>query len=225
MCNFKLAFKLRAGLALLVLSWATPGFPETLTRAERPDVKIGDSTVFRDLNIKTGEKRDTSFVATTIDSDRVVSETSGSTSGTRTYTRDLNPVEIKTGELVTSTFKPFWPYLQFPLEVGRMWDMPFEAEFMARPVNRDAKWQWKARVVALEAVTVPAGTFQAFKIEYDGSFTTRQGGQSWTGTHKETAWFAPELQRIVKRDFEQSAPSRNFLDHHVIELVSFKPAP
>ena len=72
---------------------------------------------------------------------------------------------------------------------------------------------------------MPAGTFQTFKIEYDGSFATRQGGKSWTGTHKEAAWFAPELNRIVKRDFEQSVPSRNLLDHHVIELLSFKPAP
>jgi hypothetical protein len=76
--------------------------------------------------------------------------------------------------------------------------------------------------VTEEAVTVPAGTFQAFKIEYDASFATRQGNQSFTGTHKETAWFAPELQRFVKREFEQAVPSRNFLDHHVIELLSFK---
>jgi hypothetical protein len=225
MCNFKLAFKLRAGLAFLVVSWATPGLPETLSRAERPDLKVGDSTVYRNLNVRTGEKRDTAFVITMIDADTIVNETSGSTSGTRTFTRDFNPVEIKTGELVNATFKPFWPYLQFPLEVGRTWDIPFEAQFMVRPANRDAKWRWKARVVASEAVTVPAGTFQAFKIEYDGSFSTRQGGQSWTGTHKETAWFAPELQHIVKRDFEASVPSRNFLDHQVIELLSIKPAP
>jgi hypothetical protein len=175
-------FKLRAGLTILVLSWATPCLAEALPRAERPDVKIGDSTVFRDLDVRTGEKRDTSFVVTMIGADKIVSETSGSTSGARTFTRDFNPVEIKSGELVTSTFKPFWPHLQFPLEVGRKWDIPFEVEVMARPANRNAKWQLKSHVVAAEAVTVPAGTFQAFKIEYDGSFTTRQGSKSWTGT-------------------------------------------
>jgi hypothetical protein len=218
-------FKLRAGLTILMLSWAAPCLAETLPRAERPDVKVGDSTVFRDLDVQTGEKRDTSFVVTMIDADKIVSETSGSTSGARTFTRDFNPIEIKTGEFVTSTFKPFWPYLQFPLEVGRKWDIPFEVEVMARPANRNAKWQLKAHVVATEAVTVPAGTFQAFKIEYDGSFTARQGSKSWTGTQKEAAWFAPELKRIVKRDFEQLVPSNKFLDHHVIELLSFKPTP
>jgi hypothetical protein len=218
-------FKLRAGLTILLLSWATPGLPQVLSPAERPNVKIGDSTVFRDLNVRTGEKRDTSFVIIRIDPDKIVSETSGSTSGTRTFTRDFNPVEIKTGESVASRFKPFWPYLQFPLQVGREWAIPFEVEASARPANRNAKWQWKARVVAAEAVTVPAGTFQAFKIEYDGSFATRQGNKSWTGTSKEVAWFAPELNRIVKHDFEQSVPSRHLLEHHVIELLSLKPAP
>jgi hypothetical protein len=218
-------FKLRAGLAVLALAWSTPCLAQALPRAERPEVKVGDSTVFRDLNVKTGEKRDTAFVVTMISADRIVSETSGSTSGARTWTRDFNPVETKTGEIVTFTVKPFWPYLQFPLEVGRTWDIPFEVEAMARPDTRHAKWQWKARVVAAEAVTVPAGTFGVLKIEYEGRFASRQGSETWTGTHKETAWFAPALQRIVKRESEQAVPARNSLEHHVIELLSFKPAP
>jgi hypothetical protein len=219
---------LRAGpalSALLALSWSAPGLAQALPRAERPVPKVGDSTVYRDLTVRTGEKRDTTFVVIAVDAERIVSETGGSTSGTRTFNRDFNPVETKTGEVVTFIAKPFWAYLQFPLEVGRKWDIPFEAEVKGRPADRHAKWQWKARVTAAEAVTVPAGTFQAFKIEYDGSFATRQGNQSWTGTQKETVWFAPELGRIVKRDYEQAAPSRNFLEHHVIELLSFKAAP
>jgi len=42
---------------------------------------------------------------------------------------------------------------------------------------------------------------------------------------KETAWFAPGINRFVKRELERRAPGRNFLDHLVIELLSFKPAP
>jgi hypothetical protein len=213
--------KSRVGLVILVLSWAVPCQADPLSRAERPDLKVGDLTVYRDLDVRTGEKRDTTFVVTMVDADKIVAETSGSTSGARTFTRDHNPVEIRRGQTVISTFKPFWPYLQFPLEVGRKWDIPFEVDVAARN-QRTAKWNCSARVVTEEAVTVPAGTFQAFKIEYDASFATRQGNQSFTGTHKETAWFAPEVQRFVKREFEQAVPSRNFLDHHVIELLSFK---
>jgi hypothetical protein len=90
--------------------------------------------------------------------------------------------------------------------------------------KRDAKWQWKAQVAAVGQVMVPAGTYQAFRIEYEASFATRQGNRSWTGTHKETAWYAPQVMRIVRREFEQSAPANKFFDHHVIELLSFTPA-
>jgi hypothetical protein len=97
--------------------------------------------------------------------------------------------------------------------------------------KRNAKWRWKAKVAAAESVTVPAGTYQAFRIEYEGTFAThqenfgnRQGTRSWTGTHKEVAWYAPEIMRIVKREFQQSVPANNFFDRHVIELLSFMPA-
>ena len=165
------------------------------------------------------------MVVVMIDADKIVNETSGSTSGTRTYTRDYNLLEIKTGETVTFTARPFWASLRFPLEVGQMWDGFFESETVVRPRNRSIQWRWKANVVAAEAVIVAAGTFQAFKIEYDGRYFAHQSNQSWTGSHKETAWFAPGINRFVKRELEQRAPGRNFLDHHMIELVSFKPAP
>ena len=221
---------LRSGLSILALpilalSWATASPAETLPPAERPDPKIGDSAVFRTLDVRTGEKRETSIVVVVIDADKIVSETSGSTSGTRTYTRDFNLLEIKTGEKVTFTAKPFWASLRFPLDVGQTWDGFFESEAVLRPRNRSTQWRWKANVVAAEAVTVPAGTFQAFKIEYDGRYFAHQSNQSWTGSHKETAWFAPGINHFVKREFEQRSPGRNFLDHRVIELLSFKPAP
>ena len=85
-------------LSILELSWATACPAETLPPAERPEPKIGDSAVFRNLDLRTGEKRDTSMVIIRIDADKIVNETSGSTSGTRTYTRDYNLLEIKTGE-------------------------------------------------------------------------------------------------------------------------------
>jgi hypothetical protein len=211
-------------LPMLALSWATACPAETLAPAERPDPKLGDSAVFRNLDVRTGEKRDTALVVIMIGADRIVTEASGSTSGTRTYTRDFNLLEVKTGEKVTFTAKPFWAYLKFPLEVGQTWGGFFESESVVRPGNRSTQWRWKANVVAAEPVTVAAGTFQAFKIEYDGRYFAHLGNQSWTGSHKETAWFAPTINRFVKRELEQAAPGKNFLNHHVIELLSFKPA-
>jgi len=220
---------LRGGLAILALStlalsWATACPAQTLPPAERLDLKVGDTSVVRNLDLQTGEKRDTTIVVIMIDADKIVNETSGSTSGTRTYTRDYNLLEVKTGEKVTLTVKPFWAYLRFPLEVGQTWGGFFESESVVRPRNLSTQWRWKANVVAVEPITVAAGTFQAFKIEYDGRYFAHQGNQSWTGSHKETAWYAPAINHFVKRELEQRAPGRNFLNQHVIEPLSFKPA-
>jgi hypothetical protein len=211
-------------LTALVSMQGSPTIAQQLGRAERPEPKVGDSTVFQDHDIRSGEKKDTAFRLISIAPDKLVTEISGATSGTRTFTRDWNLIEIKTGEVVAFTYTPYMPHLQFPLELGRTWEIPFEVEVTQR-VNRSAKWQWKARVAAAEAVTVPAGTFQAYRVEYDATFATRQGNASWTGTHKETAWYAPELGRMIKRDYEQVVPANRFLDHHVIEITTFKPAP
>ena len=219
----------RGGLAIVALSIAalraTACPAETLPPAGRPDLKIGDTAVIRNLDVRTGEKRDTSLVVIMIDADKIVTEASGSTSGTRTYTRDFNLLEVKTGEKVTFTAKPFWASLRFPLDVGQTWDGFFESEAVLRPNNRNTQWRWKANVVAAEAITVPAGTFQVFKIEYDGRYFAHRGDRSWTGSYKEMGWFAPSINRFVKREVEQRSPGVNFLDHHVIELVSFKPGP
>src|SRR5262245_9275026 len=84
-----------AALPILPRAGATPCPAQTLAPAERPDPKIGDSAVYRDLDVRTGEKRDTAVVVIAVDADKIVNEASGSTSGTRTYTRDYNLLEIK----------------------------------------------------------------------------------------------------------------------------------
>ena len=213
------------GLVVLTFSWTNPCVAQSLSRAEKPEIRVGDASIFEDRNIRIGEKREIRFRAAVVDSDKIVTETAGATSGTRTFTRDWNLIEIKSGDTVTQSAKPFWPYLRFPLEIGQTWESPIDVEVTTLPLKRHAKWRWKARVVTTEAVTVPAGTFQAFRIEYEGTYvTTREDGKSWAGTHKETAWYAPEVMRIVRREFEQSASANNFFDHHVIELLSFEPA-
>jgi hypothetical protein len=218
------------GSAAAAVFSTVPSVAQALPRAERPDIKIGDSSVYQDRNVRTGEKRETRHRLVSIDADRIVTEIAGGTSGTQTFTRDWNLVENKTGDTNDLTVKPFWPRLRFPLEVGQKWNTPFEVRVSTLAFKRTAKWQWKAQVARVEQVTVPGGTYQAFRIECDGTFATVQenfgrGTRSFTGSHKETIWYAPEVMRIVKRDFQQSVPANNFFDQHVVELLSFMPAP
>ncbi len=215
---------MRIGAMLVTLLCTIPCLAQPLARADRPAVKVGDRFVYRETNGLTGEQREISMRVTAVTADRIVVETGLSTSGAWTFTRDWNLVERKGGDVVAAVLTPYWPYFEFPLEVGKEWQAPFENEVL-HPGKRHAKWQWKARVVGAETVTVPAGTFQTLKIEAEGTFTTRSGSRSWTGSHHDTFWYAPEVKRPVKRDYQQSAPANNSYEQHTDELLSFELAP
>jgi hypothetical protein len=209
---------MRTGLMLFMVLCAAPSVGQLLLRADRPDVKVGDSWVYQERIVGTGGKRELWLRVTLVDADRIVTET-GPALGVWTFTRDWNPVERKAGDKVFDSLKPHMPHFRFPLELGSTWEAAFEREIVGTSGMRHAKWQWKGRVVAAEAVTVPAGTFQTLKIASDGTYASREGGRSWTGSHKDTLWYAPEVKRFVKREYEQSAP--NYFDHRVFELLSF----
>jgi serine/threonine protein kinase len=196
-------------------------------RANRPEIRVGEAWVLQSRNVSTGEKVEIRLRAVSIDGDRIVAEVADGL-GMRIFTRDWNLVEEKTGTN-DQTAKPFWPFLRFPLEVGQKWETPFEVETTNSAFRRIATWNWKAQVTAAERVTVPAGTFGAFRIEYEGTFhqenlSARRGTRSFSGIHKETAWYAPAAGRIVKREVQQSSPPNNFFEQHVVELLSFVPA-
>lgn len=124
----------RFGLMLFVLLCTAPRVAQLPSRADRPEVKVGERWVYQNRDVRTGEKRDTSFVVIMIGTDKIVTETGLSTSGAWTFTRDWNPVERKRGETVVASMKPHWSYLQFPLKMGKTWDTAFENE-LTTPVR------------------------------------------------------------------------------------------
>ena len=65
---------------------------------------------------------------------------------------------------IAYTADPYWPHLSFPLHVGKCWDLSWRA------TDPTLEWLWaaytRACVVSYEKVKVPAGTFDAMRIEY-----------------------------------------------------------
>jgi hypothetical protein len=105
--------------------------------------------------------------------------------------------------------KSLSPFRVWPLEVGKNWD--YKAEFM----GGETSLTQTAKVVAFEDVTVPAGTFKAYKIVYAGT-ATKKSGYSWNRV--DTHWYAPSVKADVKSLVDTP-------DHQgVMELVSYKPA-
>lgn len=102
------------------------------------------------------------------------------------------------------------PWLVWPLAVGKQWD--FEADW-TRPDGTTGVSEQKAQVVAFEDVTVPAGRFKAYRIEYRGYFRSSRGT---TGRQDDTYWYAPEVKANVKHIRSSGRPVS------MTELVSHK---
>jgi hypothetical protein len=104
------ASHIRSALMLgILVCAATPCAEQSLSRASRPEVKVGDAWVYKVREVRTGETRELSFLMSAVEADRIVTETGSSTSGAWTFTREWNPVERKTGDVISMSIAPSWP--------------------------------------------------------------------------------------------------------------------
>ena len=190
---------------------------QELTRAERPEVKVGDRWVTRSKDVATGELRQPfTTTVTEVTDNTIVVQVGGRT--VSTLSREWNVIETKVDDKVTFTATPLWMFYQFPLEVGKKWSGRWETTSLTQATS------WTADVVveAIESVTVPAGTFQAFKVRFQGTYNGRAfatGRGSWTGRRQQTVWYAPAVKRAVKGEWQESSPG--YTNREAYELQSF----
>jgi hypothetical protein len=98
--------------------------------------------------------------------------------------------------------------LDFPLFVGKKWHKLITQ--LSR-LGRMEDYREEYFVQSYEEVSVEAGTFTAFKINYK-SIRTKNIRESSKGDY----WYSPEVKAIVKRVEEKSVAT------HDMELISFK---
>ncbi|MSP02446.1 MAG: hypothetical protein EXR07_15555 [Acetobacteraceae bacterium] len=120
----------------------------------------------------------------------------------------LDPASFNTmgsieGGKVTVSCSPGEGPLSRPLWVGKVSD----ATYSLTDFSYGQTWNGarsRSRVTAFEDVTVPAGTFNAFRIEYDGGIGTSvdggRGGRFYSPgiETKEVYWYAPGPKIVVK---------------------------
>ena len=137
--------------------------------------------------------------------------------------------------------------LSFPLAAGKVWEVHY-TEQHPNAKFKSEEWNNKYTVVGYESIEVPAGKFNAWKIEAEGRWTAEleptqtvvQGAQSnadgtsmVTQTQKTTDktvsgrtykafWYVPEVKRWVKsvEEYYGSGGVRN--ERYTGELESFK---
>ena len=161
-------------------------------RAEAPELKVGDrwKTELRDRRTKVKEserERSVSAISAT--------QIDGLENGEKyTTTPGLSTLESSTIVITAGELKS----LNFPLEIGKKWD--FKYKMKSKISGVPSSWQFDASVVAFEKVKVPAGEFDAYKIQARGFWKNESNGFSGRATL--TEWYAPSARNVVKTEFE-----------------------
>jgi hypothetical protein len=187
--------------------------PATAQVADRPQISVGESWDYSFHDSRNSQTECTySLTVTGVTND--------------TITGDMqNPQHCNIGALAASTvydkdfnlmYAGLTPYRTnaFPLAVGKQWNQKFAYHTEANaPVYNDVT----AKVVAMEKVTVPAGTFDAYKVVVERKYQS----QFVSGTITETRWYAPQAKNYIRRTSVDSASASHSL---VSELLTYRHA-
>jgi hypothetical protein len=190
---------------------------QSLTRADHPQLQIGDWWRYETTVLPSQDKRSELITITDIRPDAIVT----TAREVSVYDRAWGLKELRVNGETTFRADPPRSLLAFPLEVGRQWNGDAVHNFYARGFVR--RWQGTVFVDGVERVTVPAGTFMAFVVQYDGYYPTSRGNA--TTRHTETIWYVPEVGRWVKRDMTWSVTQPSFgrrTERSIVQLTDYK---
>lgn len=113
----------------------------------------------------------------------------------QTLTAEGNMVALNGRE-----YMPHMHHLAFPLSVGKQWKGEYGWK---RDDGAAGTIKAEYAVTALETVEVPAGKFDAYRIEAQGWWSR----ENRSGKITETYWYAPATKRIVRLDYQDFRPS------------------
>jgi hypothetical protein len=216
-----------------------------------PQIKAGDQwtyqiTVERAPNTWNKSENEVTVTRVTSSSIYLSSKQAGSTQPPRdsvvgadwSRIRDVNGKE-------TLVNRP----LAFPLEVGKSWEVSYTEQHPNKG-HRFEEWHNKFTVVGYEPIDVPAGHFNALKVESEGHWNAelepsngvvqgavvtqgnttmvtqaqRVGAKPISGRTYKAFWYVPEVKRWVKSVEETYSVNDVRTERFTAELASFKPA-
>lgn len=134
------------------------------------------------------------------------------TVGARTEVRNATGNRTQLGEM---KYAPDSQAYQFPLQVGKTWEVDYSFTSDTSPTTASGGFkaevipnrrQGTATVTALEKVSTPAGSFEAYRIEQSGRLTQPStGGGTFSAQYHEVNWYAPATKSFVKYDYQHEA--------------------
>ncbi len=170
-------------------------------------VKIGDRYSYREANADNNEEtRQYTLVVSQITETEVIYGKGG-------FVTDLigNWIKFNDGRTLTGA-----QYFIPDYSLGKRWTSRHRStSTKGEPFDTVVD----CRVVARERRTVPAGTFDAFRIECAG--WTR--GQSGTQVEiKSRYWLAPEVRRFIDGFFWRRTTRGTVLENKIVQLLDYK---
>ncbi|MBM3356358.1 MAG: hypothetical protein FJY54_01330 [Betaproteobacteria bacterium] len=194
-----------------------------------PDIRVGDESRYSLHDGYTKLPRGTlEYQVTAIKGDTVtVHVQHDGRASTELYTRDWNWRERPMTNLQSLRYQPAYPALPFPLAAGKTWRAYVNATDPATGEVNQVRID--GRVLGWDRVKVPAGEFDALKVErlvFAGNHDYFRSQEYIT----EVDWYAPRLGWIVKHSStsgfidQRSCGNRGCPwirnDWNVLELVS-----
>lgn len=195
--------------ALSFMALAMLCSPAVAQKAGRPDVKVGDQWQFVMTRDTLATELSFAWVVKSVTPAEIMATENGKA---LLLTPDLNVLESprrKDSDL---------RLLSFPLEVGKSW--AYVNEYLFKDTGTYGRGKYSVVVLTHEKVRVPAGEFDAFKLESTGSFSGTSNVGAVSGLSSRTYWYAPAARAIVKEEFRD--PYRGV---YGFELVEFKLQP
>lgn len=199
-------------LLVSLLALLTTGCASAPSGAPSPDlaaiapasVQVGDFWEYRVRDVYTGFDRGrVRYEVVQADADRMTVEIlrDGQPSVPALYTQGWGGIEHTLTNLPRFRFQPPFPAYGYPLAPGRRWYAVVNA---MNPVTRETyRVHTRGRVVGWERIRVPAGEFDALRIERDVFAGNSTAVRSQEEIH-ETEWYVPALGRPVRmRAFSQ----------------------
>jgi hypothetical protein len=171
--------------------------------ASAPEIHVDDTWTYRILDGYTHETQGevTQRVVEVGESEIVTQlrSTKSDKPRLRYFSRDWNIIDA--GEL---KYDPYFPEYKFPLAVGMSWNGNFTSS--GNDGNAYSGYL-RAKVAALEKTTVPAGTFDAYRIDIELE-TRSENANSILTEAQITTWYAPAVRRFVRRQVTASRDGR-----------------
>lgn len=180
-----------------------------------PDVHIGDLWKYRIIDGYTNETilEFVHLIVKLDDKEIVIQVQNKQSSGRRLqyFNREWN--QLESGEI---KWEPYNPENKFPLQVGATWNQEVKASN-----NRGGSRSIyvKASIVALENVKVPAGNFDAYRIERDVEERSNNSDATVVKS-RAVIWYAPAVKKYVRKENTVYSNGRE-RSKEIIELTEY----